>query len=88
MLLHMVIGVRDLHNRTGQVLEAIETGERVTLTVLGEPIADIVPRGHRVDRLSGVALREQLGDRVADTALTRELEKLVGDTLPTCTDRL
>jgi antitoxin (DNA-binding transcriptional repressor) of toxin-antitoxin stability system len=34
MLLHMVIGVRDLHNRTGQVLEAIEAGERVTLTVL------------------------------------------------------
>jgi prevent-host-death family protein len=44
----MVIGVRDLRNRTGQVVDAVKAGELVTLTVHGEPVADIVPHGHRV----------------------------------------
>jgi prevent-host-death family protein len=46
-LSHMEIGVRDLRNRTAQVLDAVKAGERVTLTVHGEPIADIVPHGQR-----------------------------------------
>jgi prevent-host-death family protein len=78
---HMVIGVRDLRNRTGQVVDAVKAGEPVTLTVHGEPVADIVPHGHRARWLSGVALREQLRDRAADPALERELDTLVGDTL-------
>jgi prevent-host-death family protein len=77
----MVIGVRDLRNRTGQVVDAVKAGELVTLTVHGEPVADIVPHGHRVRWLSGVGLREQLQDRAADPGLQRELDILVGDTL-------
>jgi prevent-host-death family protein len=37
----MEIGVRDLRNRTAQVLDAVKAGERVTLTVHGEPIAGL-----------------------------------------------
>jgi hypothetical protein len=33
----MEIGVRDLRNRTGQVIDAVRAGERVTLTVHGQP---------------------------------------------------
>jgi prevent-host-death family protein len=77
----MEIGVRDLRNRTGQVVDAVKAGEVVTLTVHGEPVADIVPHGHRVRWLSGVGLRAQLRDRAADPALQRELDMLVGDTL-------
>jgi len=77
----MVIGVRDLRNRTGQVVDAVKAGELVTLTVHGDPVADIVPHGHRVRWLSGAGLREQLQDRAADPALQHELDVVVGDTL-------
>jgi prevent-host-death family protein len=77
----MVIGVRDLRNRTTQVVDAVKAGELVTLTVHGEPVADIVPHAHRVRWLSGVGLREQLQDRAADPALQRELDTLVGETI-------
>jgi prevent-host-death family protein len=77
----MDIGVRDLRNQTGRVIDAVKAGERVTLTVHGEPIADIVPHGRRARWLSGPDLREQLADRAADAALRRELDELAGQTL-------
>lgn len=78
---HMDIGVRELRNQTGRVIDAVKAGERVTLTVHGEPVADIVPHGRRARWLSGPDLREQLADRSADPALRRELDELVGQTL-------
>jgi prevent-host-death family protein len=77
----MEIGVRDLRNRTAQVIDAVTAGERVTLTVHGEPVADIVPHGRRARWLSGARLREQLVERAADPGLQRELDELVGQTL-------
>jgi prevent-host-death family protein len=71
----MEIGVRDLRNRTASVIDAVKAGERVTLTVNGEPTADLVPHGQRTRRLSGAQLREQLRDRSA------ELDLLAGQTL-------
>ena len=72
----MEIGVRDLRNRTARVIDAVKAGERVVLTVNGEPTADIVPHGERARWLSGTALREQLADRAADPALGVELDSL------------
>jgi prevent-host-death family protein len=77
----MEIGVRDLRNRTGQVIDAVRAGERVTLTVHGEPIADIVPHGLRTRWLSGDSMREQLLGRAADPGLQGDLEELAGQTL-------
>lgn len=77
----MEIGVRDLRNRTARVIDAVKAGERVVLTVNGEPTADIVPHGHRTRWLSGEQLREQLGDRSADPALAGVLDELAGQTL-------
>jgi prevent-host-death family protein len=74
----MEIGVRDLRNRTAQVINAVMAGERVTLTVRGEPIADIVPHGRRTRWLSGTQLGEQLAQRSADPGLQRELDELAG----------
>ncbi|MFN8215335.1 MAG: type II toxin-antitoxin system prevent-host-death family antitoxin [Solirubrobacterales bacterium] len=42
MLPHMDIGGRELRNRTARVIDAVQAGERVTLTVNGQPVADIV----------------------------------------------
>lgn len=80
-LSHMEIGVRDLRNRTSRVIDAVRAGERVTLTVHGEPVADIVPHGRRARWLSGAQLHEQLQDRAADPQLTRDLHELAGQTL-------
>jgi len=63
------------------VIAAVQAGERVTLTVHGEPVADIVPHGRRARWLSGEHLREQLRNRAADPALTYDLNDLAGQTL-------
>jgi prevent-host-death family protein len=77
----MRIGVRDLRNRTTEVISAVESGERVTLTVRGNPVADIVPHGQRTRWLSGEALRRELEGRSADPELREDLEDLAGQTL-------
>jgi len=76
----MKVGVRDLRTRTAQVIDAVKAGERVTLWVHGEPVADIVPHGQRTRWLSGPQLRAQLAARAADPALSRELDELTGQT--------
>jgi prevent-host-death family protein len=77
----MEIGVRDLRNRTASVIDAVKGGERVVLTVNGEPLADIVPHGARTRWLAGERLRRQLADRAADPGLARELDELAGQTV-------
>lgn len=80
-LSHMEVGVRDLRNRTSQVIDAVKAGQQVTLTVHGEPVADIVPHRRRVRWLSGDFLRNELSERAADAHLAEELDELVGQTL-------
>lgn len=77
----MEIGVRDLRNRTASVIDAVKGGERVVLTVNGEPLADIVPHGARTRWLAGERLRQQLANRAADPGLARELDELAGQTV-------
>lgn len=77
----MNVGVRDLRNNTAQVIDALRAGERITLTVRGEPVADIVPHGGRSRWLSGTSLRDQLSERSADPGLRTELDELAGGTL-------
>ena len=73
--------MRDLRNRTSQVIDAVRSGERVVLTVRGEPVADIVPHGRRARWLSGDHLRQELSMRAADPALAADLDQLAGQTL-------
>ena len=40
------IGVRELNQRTSQVLERVRRGETLTITDHGEPVARLVPIGH------------------------------------------
>lgn len=77
----MNIGVRELRNDTARIIDAVRAGERVTLTVRGDPVADIVPHGGRSRWLSGASVREQLQHRSADSGLRQDLEALAGDTL-------
>jgi prevent-host-death family protein len=77
----MDVGVRELRNQTSQVIDAVRAGERVTLTVRGEPVADIVPHRQRGRWLSGPSLQRELRARGADPGLSRELDELTGHTL-------
>lgn len=79
----MRIGVRELRNRTRQVIEAVRSGERVTLTVRGDPVADIVPHGERYRWLAGDRLRTLLELLAADTGLQGDIDEAVGQTWET-----
>jgi prevent-host-death family protein len=77
----MEIGVRELRNRTSQVVDAVRAGERVVLTVHGEPVADIVPHARRSRWVPGDLVRRGLAERAADPALRDDLDLLAGQTL-------
>lgn len=77
----MDVGVRDLRNRTNQVIEAVKAGERVVLTVHGEPVADIVPHQRRSRWLRGDVVSRELAEHAADPGLAGDLEALAGQTL-------
>lgn len=77
----MKVGTRELRNQTREVIDRVKAGERVTLTVHGEPIADIVPHARRTRWLSGSLLQAELEDAAADPALREELDELTGHTL-------
>lgn len=78
---HMEVGVRELRNDTQRVIDAVRAGQRVTLTVRGEAVADIVPHGARARWLSGSVLQGELAQRSADPGLRRDLDELTGGTL-------
>ncbi len=80
-LSHMEVGIRTLRNRTADVIAAVESGERVILTVRGNPVADIVPHGRRARWLSGERLSHELEGRAADPGLAGDLSVLSGQTL-------
>ncbi|HPY23977.1 MAG: hypothetical protein QG655_1858 [Actinomycetota bacterium] len=63
------------------MIDAVKAGERVILTVHGEPVADIVPHRRRARWLSGDRLRDELAERSADAGLSAELDDLAGQTL-------
>jgi prevent-host-death family protein len=46
----MDVSVRELRNHTARVVAAVHSGEPVTLTVHGEPVADIHPHRERSER--------------------------------------
>ncbi len=74
------IPVRELRNDTAGVLRRVETGEDVTITVHGQPVARLVPvetsRGRVIPREEFVAW---LRRSQADPALRDELRELAGE---------
>jgi len=77
----MEIGVRELRNQTAEVIERVQRGESLTLTVNRRPVADIVPHAVRPRAMSAadvLAIRERHG---ADPDLFRTLDELAGETV-------
>ena len=65
------VGTRELKQHTGEIIESVRMGERVILTLRGEPVAVISPidrgpwRRPRSRRLSGPSGRLWAGPRLA-----------------------
>lgn len=73
------VAVRDLRNRTAEVVRSIEEGEEITLTNRGRPIARIVPiRGERRRYLTR---SEVAGLPLADPGLRDDLRRLADEAL-------
>jgi prevent-host-death family protein len=73
------ISVRDLRNHTAEVVAAVRSGERLSLTVNRLPVADIVP--HQQQRSPWVAsqtLRSIVEEAGADEALLVDLSDVRG----------
>jgi prevent-host-death family protein len=68
---NMDVSVRELRNHTRRVISAVESGERVVLTVHGRPVADIVPRRERSERRPSELV---LADLAAVSKLAGELK--------------
>ena len=68
------ISVRDLRNHTAQVVAAVRSGERLSLTVNRTPVADIVPHaGTRSPWVPSATLREISEEAGADDGLLDDL---------------
>ena len=57
------VSVRELRNQTAEVMRAVRGGELVTLTMSGEPVADIVPHARQVDSMPVEAFVTELHAR-------------------------
>jgi prevent-host-death family protein len=68
------ISVRDLRNHTADVVAAVRSGERVSLTVNRVPVADIVPHEHeRSPWVPSATLRAIVEEAGADAGLLADL---------------
>lgn len=76
-----VVASRDLRNDTAGVLRRVQSGERVTITQNGRPVAELVPL--RRTRRSWIGRDELVGrlrSAQADPGLRTDLRELAGDT--------
>jgi prevent-host-death family protein len=69
------VGVRELRNEVSAILRRVEAGERLTVTVRGRDVAQLVPLDER-PRFRSWEWFESAPR--ADAALTRELQAALG----------
>jgi prevent-host-death family protein len=81
------VGARELRNGTRSVLERVEHGEPVTITVGGRPVAILEPISARGEFTSRADFIRAVIERQADPALTAELRLLAPDTTDDLPDR-
>ena len=74
------VASRELRNQTRALLDRVQAGETITITVEGRPVALLSPVGRRPRWLS----RQEFADTVlahqADPALAAELRQLFDET--------
>jgi len=75
------VASRELRNDTAGVLRRVESGEIITITVKGKPVAQLSPaQADRRRWLPRAELIQLLRQVQADPGLRHDLERLAGDT--------
>ena len=75
------VASRELRNDTAGVLRRVESGEIITITVKGKPVAQLSPaQAGRRRWLPRAELIQLLRQVQADPGLRDDLERLAGDT--------
>lgn len=74
------IPARELRNDVSAVLRRVEAGERLTITVSGRPVADLVPLDTKPRFISREQFVAWFADAQADPGLADDLRELVPDT--------
>jgi len=75
------VSIRELRNRTADVIASVEAGERVVLTSNGRPIADVVPHVERARWVPGELVLQALAQgAAADPGLRGDLDAMFGGT--------
>jgi prevent-host-death family protein len=74
------VASRELRNSTRSLLERVEAGERLTITVGGRPVAVLGPVGRRARWMSKGEFTALVLANQADSALADDLLQLTSET--------
>jgi prevent-host-death family protein len=74
------VASRDLRNNTRGLLDRVEAGESITITVDGRPVATLEPAGRRPRFMARDRFVRDLLSHRADAALRTDLKDLAPDT--------
>jgi prevent-host-death family protein len=74
------IASRELRNNTRALLDRVEAGEAVTITVAGRPVAVLQPLARRARWLARGEFVRTIGAHQADAGLAAELRELAAET--------
>ena len=73
------VASRELRNNTRALLERVEAGETITITVDGRPVAALVPAGTRPRFMSRERFIREIFSHRADPGLLSDIRSLVPD---------
>ncbi len=74
------VGSRELRNNTRSLLERVEAGESITITLDGRPVATLLSAGHRPGFMTRERFVRDLLTHRADPALCATIRDLAPDT--------
>lgn len=74
------VASRDLRNATRSLLDRVEAGERLTITIDGRPVAVLAPVGRRPRWVAKSEFVPMLLENQADAGLAADLHELASDT--------
>ena len=74
------VASRELRNNTRQLLDRVATGEHITITVRGRPVAELAPVAQRPQWMARDPFVREVLSRQADPALADDLTTLADET--------
>ncbi len=73
------VASRELRNQTRSLLDRVEAGERITITVEGRPVAELVPTAARRRWMPRGQFARDILRHQADSTLTADLASLADE---------